>query len=440
MHLDLHEGDRRPYPARDTLNPNGRRRRPDAQGHRVETDAARVGARPGDHHLNAHVAEAGRGAGPHAPDRPGLTIIGVDDGAWDEALANASPSIFHTAGYHRYSRGLGAGEPYLAVAGDRCRGIAWPYLLRTIDETGSGNTEGLDLASAYGYPGPLAWGDGLERAFVDAALTALADRWRRQGVVSVFTRFNPLLGNAAIVTGRTAQADGLAAAGVVQGGHTVSVDLALDDEGVRRGYGRDLARQIRQGRRAGLRTLHDVDWTFLPDFAELYLEVMDRLGAAGFYRFGQRDFAALRAELPDRVHLLVTLLGGRVAAAGLFLEHGGVVDWHLVGATDELRELSPTKVLVDDAIRWARARGNQVLHLGGGRGGHEDSLYFFKSRFSPRRHAFATGRWILQPTAYESLASARREALEPGTRLDADYFPTYRAPALPIDGETVAGA
>jgi hypothetical protein len=93
--------------------------------------------------------------------------------------------------------------------------------------------------------------------------------------------------------------------------------------------------------------------------------------------------------------------------------------------------------------RWGRERGDRVLHLGGGRGGREDSLFAFKSRFSKRRHPFYTGRWILDPQAYRELVAGRQRLLERSGRRVAGtgWFPLYRAPleqptpvAIPIDG------
>ena len=81
--------------------------------------------------------------------------------------------------------------------------------------------------------------------------------------------------------------------------------------------------------------------------------------------------------------------------------------------------------MLDYARTWARQRGNDVLHLGGGVGGRADSLFQFKAGFSPRRHAFHTWRVIVDPDQYEALC-ARRPGSENAD--DAtDFFPRYRA-------------
>lgn len=359
---------------------------------------------------------------------PEVTLVRVDEPGWDAVIDRTRHSVFHTAAYHRYTRGFGAGEPYLAVVGGETRGLAWPYLLRPVAGVpGVGTSEVTDVHSVYGYPGPLAWGCPADNGFVRAAIDAVAETWRAQGAVSAFTRFNPLLGNASLIpTGTRVIEPG----GITQAGQTVSVDLRLDEAAVQRDYGRGLARNIRSARRAGLHTVHDVDWVYIKTFAQLYATTMARLNAAESYYFQKEDFLRLRANYVRGTHLLVTLVGDDVAAAGLFLDSGDVVEWHLVGSNDAYIQFSPSKVLADDAIRWARDRGFRTMHMGGGRGGREDSLYWFKSRFSKRRHPFAVGRWILDPGTYSELTAQRRATLPTGTRLSAAFFPAYRSPVV----------
>jgi CelD/BcsL family acetyltransferase involved in cellulose biosynthesis len=213
-------------------------------------------------------------------------------------------------------------------------------------------------------------------------------------------------------------------------GPTVSLDLSASEEAARAGYSDALRRQIRNFRRAGLRTTHDAEWTHLATFARLYRETMVRNSAADYYLFTSADFERLRAALSGHAHLLVTQLGDVVGAAGLFMEFEGIVNVHLVATNQELASVSPYKVLVDDAVTWAMERGNTILHLGGGRGAREDSLFEFKRRFSPRRHSFFVGRWVLDRRAYRDLLEARLSAIHDHALLDPAYFPAYRAPEI----------
>jgi len=372
---------------------------------------------------------------------PTVELLTAGEPAWDDHLDIAERDIYHLAGYHSYAEGSGEGEAMLIVVGDRERGLAWPYLRRRIDTVdGLAGTDTTDVTSVYGYPGPIVWGCRPGDAFLAAAWQEILEVWRQQRVVSVFTRFHPLLGNAAIVAAFPPPTDGAELPlpqPLVLGGPTVSIDCRLDDGAARRGYAKVLRQEIDAARRAGLVTEVDEDWSEIETFTRLYGETMERSGAGAEYMMGLADVHRLRAALGGRLHLLVTRWKEAVGAACLFTELNGIVQAHLAGTNEDLRHLSPLKVLLDDARSWARSRGDRVLHLGGGRAGKEDSLFAFKARFSPSRHAFHTGRWILEPQLYQDFVAARSCSLG---ACDEGYFPAYRArPAsAPIQSIRVA--
>jgi hypothetical protein len=361
-----------------------------------------------------------------------VDLVRAGDTAWDAWLSDVPRDIYHTAGYHAYAEASGDGDSYLVVVGDRRRGLAWPYLLRRVDDVaGPPAADAVDVNSVYGYPGPLAWGCLPGDPFVARAWSEVVRIWREQGAVSAFTRFHPLLDNASLVSGLPWPPERTAGSGPVTAiGPTVSIDCTMEDDVARANYARALRQHVAAGRRAGLETFHDEGWVHLPIFTRLYGETMARSGADDYYFFDQADFERLRIALSGHVHLLVTRLGDQVGAAGLFTEFDGIVEAHLVGTDYALRALSPFKVLLDDARTWARVRGDSVLHIGGGRRGREDSLFRFKSEFSQRRHVFHVGRWILHPEAYRDLLHARAARVVDDDPLDEAYFPAYRAPTI----------
>ncbi|MGH2465522.1 MAG: GNAT family N-acetyltransferase [Candidatus Limnocylindrales bacterium] len=361
-----------------------------------------------------------------------VDVVRPGDPAWEGWLEHIPSDVFHSGGYHTYSEESGEGQAYLLVVGDADRGLAWPYLLRDLEGQFGTDGRGLaDVVSVYGYPGPLAWGCTPGEPFLGHAWREIQAVWRSQGAITAFTRFHPLLGNASLASGMLIEgAEAAAPDPIVANGRTVSVDLTLGYDGARAAYGRDLRREVDRAHRQGLETSVDTDWTELATFARLYNETMLRLRASDFYLFQEADFWRLRAALGDHLHLLVTRLDGVVVAAGLFTSWERIIEWFLVGTDSAYSALSPSKPLVDFAIGWAIEQGGEVLHLGGGRGGAQDSLLWFKGRFSPRRHTFHTGRWLLDPAAASKLTAAQRARLEPGTQLDPHYFPLYRAPII----------
>ena len=78
---------------------------------------------------------------------------------------------------------------------------------------------------------------------------------------------------------------------------------------------------------------------------------------------------------------------------------------------------------------WAKERGNQYLHIGGGVGGQKDNLYTFKSGFSKQRHEFFTLRSIVDTEKYNDLLHFRAKAIDKSVEdlQESNFFPAYRA-------------
>lgn len=356
-----------------------------------------------------------------------VDVVEAGNSAWDGYLDAVPHDVYHRAGYHRFERLRGGGEPLLLVAKSPGATLIWPGLLRPVDIPGAASGR-ADVTSAYGYSGPLAWGPAVDEAFLGVAWKEFVDAWRARGVVSLFTRFHPVLGNAAVAGGFASPSAWRPGPDGVHGrGETVSVDCTGPDEQARAAYAKPLRKHLENAERLGYVTAEDPQWLDLDAFVRIYTETMDRNGAGAFYRFTAGDFRFLRDALDGRVHLLLTRAGDEVVSGGVFTEACGIVQAHLMATATAHLATSPGKALLDGARRWARDGGHRLLHLGGGRGGRRDSLFRFKREFSARRHPFATGAWVLDVEAYEALVDRH----DPAGRLAGEasgFFPRYRAP------------
>lgn len=345
-------------------------------------------------------------------------LYGPGDAAWLELLERVPHDVFHHPGYHQLP-GLGhEGSPHLFSYSESDGSLLlWPYLQREIPGTG-----GYDVSSVYGYAGPLSSGSP---EFLKRAWLALLDHWRSCGIVSAFTRFHPLLGNARLIA---AMGGGAAGPGMCVGGSTVSIDLTIPSTEQIRRYQKVLRQEIRKSRELGFVTTEDREWSAAGSFVRLYRETMARRNSRDEYLIDEAWVETFRRTLGPHARLFVTEWQGRVTAALLAIEYAPYLHAHLTGIDSETAAYSPFKVLLDDVREWGTQRGLHSFHLGGGLGGREDSLFQFKRRFSSVTHAFETGRWILDPQRYEELARAhseslRRQGYEVG---NTDFFPVYR--------------
>jgi hypothetical protein len=143
---------------------------------------------------------------------------------------------------------------------------------------------------------------------------------------------------------------------------------------------------------------------------------MRRLGASAYYFFTEEHLVALHEAVGDRMHLAVALEGDELVGGNTFFEHDGIATGYLA-STRRARHRFADELLYDEVRRFCKARGNTVFHLGGGKGGSNDSLFFYKAGFAEGRHPFHTWRVVADPDVFRELMRGR----EP-----SDTFPPYR--------------
>jgi hypothetical protein len=351
---------------------------------------------------------------------------------WMDVLERAFLyDVYHLPEYHALAESQGEGNAVLLVYEEQEDLIAVPLLLRSV-ETVAGLADAgdgwQDATSVYGYAGPIASRPQLPQAVLQRFWTAATEALRELRVVSLFSRLHPLFAQGAWLSGLGE---------IVPLGQTVSIDLTLSLEAQRKQYRRGHRYDLNKLGRLGLTCFHDRDLVHASEVVEIYLETMQRVDAAEEYFFDQRYFDRLTSSLAQNVRLFVCQLEDQVISGVFYLWCNGIVQAHLGGTKSDYLKLAPIKLVVDTARLWATEQGGRVLHLGGGVGAKEDSLFRFKTGFSDRRHEFAIWRWVLLPQVYERLCRQRaRWGEQQGLTLDSDYFPAYRGSIHPAQDET----
>jgi Acetyltransferase (GNAT) domain len=328
---------------------------------------------------------------------------------WASFLREAPHDFYHLPGYVALCAAQELGEPRALHVVDAERSMLLPLVIRDIP-----GSDGSDALSPYGYAGPLVSGTDDPR-FLRAALVAGVSELRAEGVVAAFVRLHPLL-NAAPPKGIGT---------LVRHGETVSIDLTLHTEQLWAQTRADHRHDITGAVRLGYIARMDEEWRHLESFKHLYRATMVRRSAAPFYFFKDAYFDGLRDALGGSLHLCVVEKDGVIAAAGLFAETNGIVQYHLSGMNDAFRRVRPTKLMIHFVRGWAKERGDRHLHLGGGVGGADDSLLLFKAGFSPLRRPFHTWRAVIDEAEYRRLVRAHDPSADP--EMLGGFFPPYRA-------------
>jgi hypothetical protein len=345
-----------------------------------------------------------------------VRFVGADDWAWVAALEACEHDVHHRPAWALAASLVDDGEPRAAVVeeGGSIRCLI-PLLVRQLD---AGR---WDAVSPYGYAGPVFPADlrpHERRDAVDAAALAMGGH----GCVALFLRLHPVLDEG--------WSDGVD--GVRDHGQTVSIDLSIDDvefrRGLRTGHRGDIDRAIRDEVRVEFNLASDsAGAEAVARFRTLYDATMERVGADVSYRFPDAYYSQLLHGLGDDLMVVLARDLDDVPVAGaLFTTEpsSGIAQYHLSGSAGG-SGLQATKLLIATAREVLRGRGLDVLHLGGGRGAEEDSLYRFKAGFSGRRHRYRSLRRVLDQGEYERRCTA--VGVDPRAG-DGGHFPAYRNP------------
>jgi hypothetical protein len=340
------------------------------------------------------------------------------DKRWADFLGEVPHDVYHLPAYATLASRCEGGEPAAFYVREGNDAMLVPLLLRQVPHLPGCNKEMRDATSPYGYPSPLFSRPERIEACRNLLLN-MVEVARSQGMVTLFLRLHPLLGCPLEAFPDNGD--------LVQHGQTVSINLARPLEEIIRDTSSNHRRGLRKLAQAGFHVVLD-EWNDYPEFIRLYRETMNRIGAHPFYQFEGTYFDDLRHFLKPNLHLCsVCSAKGELASAGLFTVVGDLVEYHLGCSSEEYLKLAPSKMMFDFMRRWGHEKGLRLLHLGGGLGGQNDSLFDFKAGFSSEYTPFHTFRLVLEKSAYSALCAARQKLTDAPGGSD-DFFPLYRKP------------
>jgi lipid II:glycine glycyltransferase (peptidoglycan interpeptide bridge formation enzyme) len=293
-----------------------------------------------------------------------------------------------------------------------------PLLIREVPLGLAGHQNWYDAATPYGYPAPLI-GPRNDVNALPMFLAALKEQCLERNIVSAFFRLHPLIHLPPDVL----QPFGT----LVQHGATVYVDLSLPLEALQAQTRVNHRRNIRKLLQSSFQVVMD-DWGYYSDFINTYHATMKRVSAGENYFFNQAYFDDLRMALDTHLHLVTVLSPeGSLAAAGLFVETGEIVQYHLGGTVSQYLNVAPSKLMFDFVRQWAKENAFCFLHLGGGLGGQQDDLFHFKRGFSNLTANFYTYRMIFDEDQYRFLTELWQQKCSEAAE-ETGFFPIYRKP------------
>ncbi|MEQ7799382.1 GNAT family N-acetyltransferase [Pedobacter sp. ASV1-7] len=328
---------------------------------------------------------------------------------WNSYVKNAFVhDFYHTWSYHTLDH---SGIAMLFVYQEEGDYIAFPFLKREIP-----GTSFFDLSSVYGYVGPISNRENkylsteLIMNFKNAFLKFLKDGQ----IVSVFSRLHPFFNQDRLVKHFI---------GVHENGKTVAMDLSLPIDVQRRKYNSDTLRAIKKSWKKGLYIRESKKIDDVEIFIDMYAENMQRVHSTDYYLFNRQYFLDLLNSDEFDCRLLLVCFEEEILCGTIITLTHGVIQGHLIATKTAYLNESPAKFLVDEISLLGRNEGMKHLHLGGGVGFKNDSLFKWKSSFSDLFMSYKSLRYIANRAVYDSLVN--RFGIDKNIKLD--FFPLYRA-------------
>lgn len=362
----------------------------------------------------------------------GFTVLGDNDrdrSEWLRAWAACGREPFaHPAYVELFARGKQGARCAVSTAGEETTIL--PFLLRPLEgECGSADSARtlFDASSPYGYGGPYS-SPGADPASLWGELA----RWmREEGVVSFFGR---------LALDSSLPSELPSGATVVSDSENVVVDLTRDAEEQWRTYDHKVRKNVNKARRSDLTVDVRDTFTDVAEFARLYHSTMDRRQASTWYYFDAAFFGSIERDLPGGyVAAEVRDAAGTLVSAELVLASDRYLYSYLGGTTSEAFDLRPNDLLKHAVIDYGRASGRVGYVLGGGLSA-DDGIFRYKRSFDRAGCvSFRRLTMVADDAAYDALVADRLAAAlrtDADARLQAGYFPLYRAPVVVGDHET----
>ena len=331
-----------------------------------------------------------------------LEIISIEQTEkWDEAVRSmCAYDFYHLSAYHRLDP---VGKPVLLYSQVGNTAFALPVIIRNI-----GKNDYNDITSVYGYAGPLSNSlhpNPQETAVFQQELKTYFDE---QQIVSVFARLHPLLEQQNLLNGLGENIDT---------NLTVVIDLNCSETEQKKQYSRSLRTQLNRLKKSGIEIIQSVEKEDIDQFYSIYVETMDRVQALPYYYFSIDYFYRFISEIDSA--LFLAKKNQEIISGSLCPFTNGIMQAHLNATKNDYLSYSPLKLVLDTARAEGMKRKQNILHLGGGKSGYNNSLFEFKSRFSHQYFQFCIWEYIHNPVVYKELSQTKEQSF-------VDFFPAYR--------------
>lgn len=340
-----------------------------------------------------------------------LTTNEADE--WDDIVRSFKDyDVYYLSGYVKAFELHGDGTPLLFYFNNGTTKAINVAMKRDIakDKNFIGKLEEntyFDLATPYGYGGFIIEGNEINK--IDEAYSKYCTN---NNIISEFVRFHPVLDNASKTNGMY---------DVFNLGTTVCIDTSSQAT-IWSNLTSKNRNMIRKAQKSGIEIFWGRDEALIDKFIEIYNATMDKDEATSYYYFNREFYLSILNDLSYNAIFFYAKLNEEIIGMSIILFSNEKVHYHLSGTKREYQHLAPTNLLLYQVACWSSENGYKIMHLGGGVGARQDSLYKFKKAFNKQKdREFYIGKRIFCSDKYAMLIGKRENVKE-----YSSFFPSYR--------------
>src|SRR5699024_2788524 len=161
-------------------------------------------------------------------------------------------------------------------------------------------------------------------------------------------------------------------------------------------------------------------------FIPMYNNTMDKDNASDYYYFKEEFYESIVNDLKYNMMFFYAMIDDEIISMAMILMGNKQLHYHLSASNPEYNRLASSNLLLKEVAYWGVEHGFETLHLGGGVGSQEDSLFKFKKSFSRAPYTtFSIGKKIFNYDLYKKLVSIKFETDKVELE-NIRFFPAYR--------------
>lgn len=269
----------------------------------------------------------------------------------------------------------------------------------------------FDFSTPYGYGGFLVEGDITEKN-IKYLNSIYEDYCEQNNIISEFVRFHPVLNNVENVKDLYK---------IVTFGNTIAMDIESKDK-IWANLDSKNRNVIRKAIKSGVKIFWGRSKDLFDEFRPMYNDTMDKDEADDYYYFDEKFYDSILYSLEMNHLIFYAVYENKIISMAIILFTNGQMHYHLSASNSDYRKLAASNYLLYMVSKWGNENGFQTLHLGGGVGGNEDSLFNFKKKFNKSSTTkFSIGMKIFDEKKYNYLVGLHSDIDK-----NSHFFPLYR--------------